>query len=918
MHTVRTISLMWRVALLLVVVMSTTSFAQQRCQVQLTNGLRDYHGDTLLVGEHVVGLSSRIPASIITDIIEGGGVSATPPNIMFVIDHSRSMMGYIQNDGSIKQGNDRLGARYEVTRDLLDTLYTSFPTARVGLVVFQEVLYFDHRDTFNMFTKLPDAYIPTRQMVNIADTVREALTNQSYFPLTPLNGPVGSFSRGIDALRAILQTQSITQQDYGRTYTYTDLHYRPRFRPVGNTNINTPFDAARHAFSTSTAKPENQYIIFLSDGVPYPVNRDYGYRDYLHGGKPYDTFAQGTATPTTFTVYFTDENQAPELLQTMTTNVAANNYSSSNPASALWPLQVSYDALKDLILKNIFQPILLVSQATPKALTINGQSSTNFDGEQFTFDEPFGLSPTTTEFSATIVYSYTQGPNAQPRDTSVTVSLHIQRTDSTNTTQNGVNLDCWQSPALQLLWQGNPVATVDETMLQLEVRLSREGLLPKPVQVELVSTAPSPADLEMLTLDSVAGSFRATFARSIDETVRAKDGTLQHAIFDSLVVTYRNPNLPLDTIRRAWPFRLSRSIALRSATAFDKSGDGLIDSLSLTIDGSLDPAQLPSFLAQLSFPPARDLIVDVNSATLQGTVIALRAFERSSAVPRTFTDARDSLNVAQGLVAGVGWVAPGRVQLIDSMAPVIVSASAISYGSALANDTLVVEFSEPVAPILKSPAFEFFCIDSTTLYVATLDLATARLSGSRFEAAVLSTSGCGGYINKGDSIRISPASVVSDTQGSYQTNPRNRRVPLQLVPKRAPYELTILAQNNPLNPQSAHIPPHIQQIYAQQQLTVPQAGMVIAAQPKTDKPLSAHFTLRGTVSIYDAVGNSIVNKKPMLYYGANPRQQQLLFVWDGLNDAGRKVATGTYVAAIVAQDDVGEELKQTIRLGVKR
>jgi hypothetical protein len=887
--------------------------------VQLTNGLRDYSGDTFRVGEHVVGLSSRIPATIINDIIEGGGVTATPPSIMFVIDHSVSMMGDIRNNGGgIKLGNDSLGSRYEVTRDLLDTLYKSFPTARVGLVVFREVLYFDHRDTFDMFTKLPDAYIPYDSMATATTVVREALTNQSYFPLTPLNGPVGSFSRGIDALRSILQTQVITQREDGYTYRYTDLKYRPGFTTLGNTNINTAFDAARHAFSTSTTKPENQYIIFLSDGVPYPVRGEYGFARYLHGGKPAGAFSQGTATPTTFTVYFTDEDEAPELLQTMTTNVATNGYSSSNPASALWPLQTSYDALKALILKNVFEPIMLVSQATPKALTINGQKATNFDGEQFTFTEPFELAPTITEFSATIVYSYTQGPNSQPRDTSVTVKLYIQRTDSAGTTQNGINLDCWPAPALQLYWQGNPVSTIDETMGQLEVRLTRQEGLPRPVQVEVVSTASSPLDRETLALDSTAGSFRATFPRSIEQAVAVGDGTLQHALFDSVVVTYRNPQLPLDTMRRAWPFRLSRSIALRSATAFDKNGDGFIDSLALSIDGALDSANLSGFLNQLSFPSARQFVTDFSSATLQGNVIGLRAFERSNAQPRTSTDGRDTLRVAQGLLPGVGWVAPAAVQLIDSLAPVIVSASVISYGSVVANDTLVVDFSEPVVPILKSPSFEFFCGDSATTYTATLDLATARLTGSRFEASVLAISGCGVYIANGDSIRIDAAKVVSDTLGSYQTNPRNRRVALKLIPKRAPYELTVVAQNNPLNPQSALIPPHIVNIYAQQNIALPQAGMVIVAQPKTDKPLSAHFTLQGTLSIYDAVGNSIVNKKPMLYYGANPRQQQLLFVWDGRNDAGRTVATGTYVAAIVARDDVGEKLQQTIRLGVKR
>jgi hypothetical protein len=74
--------------------------------------------------------------------------------------------------------------------------------------------------------------------------------------------------------------------------------------------------------------------------------------------------------------------------------------------------------------------------------------------------------------------------------------------------------------------------------------------------------------------------------------------------------------------------------------------------------------------------------------------------------------------------------------------------------------------------------------------------------------------------------------------------------------------------------------------------------------------------VRGTISIFDVVGNTVVDREAM-----NPDMTdvKLYWIWDGRTRKGSWAAPGTYLARILVEDLVRER-KQSIRMniGVKK
>jgi hypothetical protein len=119
---------------------------------------------------------------------------------------------------------------------------------------------------------------------------------------------------------------------------------------TGSTNINIAFEAARQEMSTAVNPRDRQFVIFFSDGAPQGTDQM---------GLVSDYFMQGTNVPTTFTVFFTPNATAPASLQTMTANIQNNGYSTTNPNSALWTIQTSYNALLQLFMEHVIPTIVV-------------------------------------------------------------------------------------------------------------------------------------------------------------------------------------------------------------------------------------------------------------------------------------------------------------------------------------------------------------------------------------------------------------------------------------------------------------------------------------------------------------------------------------------------------------------------------
>jgi hypothetical protein len=416
-----------------------------------------------------------------------------------------------------------------VTKDLIDTIYARHPDAEIGLAVFREVLYLDHRNN-SLFKPLP------------------GYGDQSYLPLTQLNGRYGGVS-GVDAIKSVLQTETVTRTNLNlrRQVECVDLVYQPAFTTIGNTNINNAFAAAQEAMKTAKYPKEQQFIIFLSDGEPYPPNDP-----SQHGGKNPYYFTNGELTPTTFTVYLHNtETRAPASIQTMTQNIKANNYSKSNPLSDVWVQKTDYTSLMSLLMKSIMTPIFYSLQGLPYSLQVNNTTSVQMSGSNFLFTQPFPLKDST---PIAINFNYHLEDTVKNREFDSTMNIRFSLVRKAGAVlPNGMEMVCYD-PGLRVYYKGTSVSYVTDSMSQLEVRFTADGKVFTKVEVDIVNAFTQPKDSLHLSLTDNGSYWSNTFTRSVGES-RRNDRVLQHAENDSIIIIYRNPDVPSETVRLALPFR---------------------------------------------------------------------------------------------------------------------------------------------------------------------------------------------------------------------------------------------------------------------------------------------------------------------------------------------------------------------------
>ncbi|HEX2959697.1 MAG TPA: Calx-beta domain-containing protein [Chitinispirillaceae bacterium] len=464
-----------RPLLFLIIVAPTFLIADKICSFKLENCPENFNGKTVYVPENVTSISPDFKVCIPVATISN---EATPPSIMFIIDHSNSMMG--------SNGLDKDGSRFLVTQALIDTLNKQLPQAEVGLVIFYDKLFFNADDD-SLFQKMPDTY-----------TTPQDLTNQAYIPLMQLNKKQKNGMTGIEYLKYILQTKKIVSSvGRGDTVWSTDLAYQPTgYERGGGTHINVAFDAALDAMKMASYTKENQYIIFFSDGE---ANRS-------TGTVPTDQYSEGTGVPTTFTVYFTSNRNgnAPQILQTMTSNIKTNNYSAANPASQLWTIQTNYSTLMDLVMENIFNPLIFSVKQKPTTLIINNKSyATITDSTTFNIGDGLKLNDSLTHFDISVKYQLKDDSLKIEKDTSINVSFDVIRSNE-RAMSEGIALDCSDTIYYTISAQatdatakekdarpGTITFTRDNTKGSVTVYFSKEG------------TATYKDDYTIPTLDSV-------------------------------------------------------------------------------------------------------------------------------------------------------------------------------------------------------------------------------------------------------------------------------------------------------------------------------------------------------------------------------------------------------------------------------
>ena len=881
-----------------VLALAGDSIAAEICEISFTACPEGFHNDTLFVDTSVVAFSADMFVCDPREVIEAQFEAVSPPSIVFVIDHSASMMGI----GKTYPGYDTWGARYEVTKDLLDTIAALYPEAEVGVVVFREVLFFDHRN-------------------NRAFSPLEGFGDQSYLPLVQLNRIIENDKTGMDIIKEVLATDTVIGRRADMLVEHVDLRYRPDFPTVGNTNINVAFLAAQRALQDASNPVENQFIIFLSDGEPH--NPPDGPQE--HGGLDKNWFTSGEGMPTTFTVYFTRDEEAPLSLQVMTENIRHNEYSKNNPYSALWAMDATYERLMDLLVTRFVTPLLLVVEATPRQVLVNSTyMSTLREDESFLFPDPFPLMDDVTPFSLDITYRLREVHTGKERDTVITISFHVTRTPGAALI-SGTAVICRELPTIGFFYNGTQVHALNETMERVEVRFFPRGNHYDSVTVELHTTQGTSPDRETLRLQPDSSWWSASFVRVIATGDPAPgNDTLQHFAFDTIAAVFRNPVVRADSARAVVPFAVSRSTIVRSVSWFDINADGYVDSMHFLIDGLEAGTEPQALLDVITLPAYRQF--SVTTAAITATGLSVQVNEQRTAEPVTRVTAADTVTVSAALVTGGGWVQPAHLLPLDRMAPVIVSASLTSWDTQSGSDTLSVVFSETPVAFSASNPFSFFSSQRQQSYAATVQ--TISQNGENWHGVILSTTHPDG-IAPGDSIWINPTAQVSDPAANAQSHPRNRRVELDVTIKREPVAITVATANNPLDPDARGaqpVPPFLLSLPALQQELAnsslgagsAQYGTIISAGPVDPEKTGRSFYLNGSLSIYDVVNNPVLVNRPMAFDDDPQRPPRVYYVWDGRNRNGRYVATGTYMAVISVTDDQGVTSIQTVRLGVKR
>jgi hypothetical protein len=381
-------------SVLLAALATSVSYGADRCSMTFSACPTAFNNDTIDVPENVVAIAPNILACRDTII-------KAVPSYLFIID----------NSGSMSSTSDRNGSRFTVTKALLDTLFRMQPATEVGLVVFQEHLFFDITSTqfyAQYFKALPVVY--------------DTQPNQAYLPFLTLNQYYNGLT-GLQILDSILATNA----------NNSALRYAPNWNQVGNTNINVAFEAAKNAFLSAKNPKSQQYIIFLSDGEP---------RGIWQAGQDSMYFTQGLGVPTTFTVFFTS-GSAPQSLTTMTQNIKTNAYSTSNPMSNLWAIQTSHDALLNLLMTNVLSHIS-EPPGIPVQMTINNVISNIYSNGSFVFQDSFLLGTGLFKYTMFVTYRYSNPTTPAINDTVDTTTFYIRSSPTAGTTP-GIYFNCIQN-----------------------------------------------------------------------------------------------------------------------------------------------------------------------------------------------------------------------------------------------------------------------------------------------------------------------------------------------------------------------------------------------------------------------------------------------------------------------------------------
>jgi len=724
----------------------STVFGSKLCRATL-DCPPDYNKDTVTVGYDVAMLSEMFEHCAPDSIKEGIIDTITDTISLFIIiDHSASM--------SVM---DPASNRYKVACATIDSIYKHSPASEIGIAVFSNKLLHSYQ-TDTIFKQL--------------DSSKVHGWNDSYLPLKRLDTQIGGLS-AVEKLKWAIQI-SDTVLDPGQNKKLVNAEYGTSGRGAynGGTDISLAFEAAKEAFLSATYAKKRQFIVFLSDGVHQLIDtaRQSHARDYIAGEN----------IPTTYTAFFINQGQPiPDQMDTMTWNIQKNGYSENNYSSKVWGTQAQEQKFFQLLLNNIIGDALKVFHSTPISMTINGVTTKTFDDTFAFYQTPFV--PLSAQGPTKMDVSYTWRWNA-PVNKEVTreYTIFIAHTQSNQPDLESV--DCWNQGRIAYFYANSQLFHAGASHDTVNVRFypPDSGNFPpigNTIDLEIQNADASDKILVTLNKHLLGTYYTTTFFRQY-ASVNPNDGILQNSNTDSIRAIYRNPVIPIDTLRYAIDVLPSLDLSVKRACYLDRNANGHPDTVGVVQGGGLvlstdDCAVVQPFI---SFKTERGIVADLVQPASFGFTIGVN--DALSKTPNTglYNDERLAI-ICNSITLPSGTVFPPTdLQIIDSMAPVIVKASYYDFVNKYKNDTLIVIFSEPLKTTSHIEPFLFNRLPVIASY--KLKLALARLEGNTAVFSVINLTGQQ-TPQPGDSIWINEAANLSDTLENRQNNPKNIRRKLE-------------------------------------------------------------------------------------------------------------------------------------------
>lgn len=739
--------------ILIILLLSLYSMAETVCKVSYTGQPENLHEQTITLPHGTVAMSEEITVDIPQELMDGSveaGVS-----IFFVIDNSGSMFydGYEM---------DTPANRFKVTSTLIDSIAKKNPAAEVGVSIFGSDLYFRmSHDT--IFTALPGkstyGYIPLLKL------------NESYSSDRMQEEYSQDVSTGKDILQEYLRTVNNPQVDENPLIYKGNSNY--------STNITAGFDAAVNAFSNAQYQDRNKhYVIFISDGEAMaPENSEERRR-----------FMQGVDVPTTFTIFFsndniTDENTngVPDQIDTMTTSIVGNGYSDNQYQT--WAKSFNNTdstALLNFVMENVINVISQDIEKDVKSISVNANAEHGiWKDKKIYFNEMFKLEGDTTGFTYDINYYVKKDFVVDGADTSLVVN-ETYTTNFTVALKDGVALPdsfsstCWNR-SISFIDNNQELSVIEvnnQAVLQFREDAGDDGYWYNynNVQVELVSLVKQ--DTLNLALNKSSNIHTHGLDIRYDQDKDVNDGRLQVDMTDTIVAIFRNPKLPLDTLRDTIPYDVGTILSLKSGTYYDNNADGYIDSIFVTFgrDSELTKGEMTELLSLIQFPTERSFIIDYNGVAWVNGGMAIPVTE-NSVDPRTAVFDFDTLKLNESTLSNGGLTYNSTVKFVDSVAPIIVKEGvSLDDKPGSSDDKLIVTFSEEIKNEGKTGNYFAFRNNGKEYSAALIPDA---VSGNTVTFSVGSIQGVE-FIADGDSLQIHTTSnMVKDLSDITQNNDKN-------------------------------------------------------------------------------------------------------------------------------------------------